>query len=122
MILNIAETAGPNDDAADAGQAYCFAAFFFAAWRAFKAATIRARPSGLSLRFFFLEVAAGAAAVVEEDDPLTLAQRACCEARIFAIVAADMVRLPPRLLAARAVAGADEATEALLPKRPASSD
>jgi len=66
-----------------------FAAFLFAACRAFKAATILARPSGLSPPFFFTGLATGVV-----DVPLDLAQRALCAAAILARASGDIVRLP----------------------------
>lgn len=49
-----------------------------------------ARPSALSLRFFLGAADAGFAAL-----PLIFAHRACCEARILALVASLNFRLPP---------------------------
>lgn len=79
-------------------------AVFFAAHRAFNAATIRARPSGLRLRLAFftalvVDLTALSPAVstaVTAAAPFFLAHRACWAAFIFRIVAGDIVRLPPR--------------------------
>jgi hypothetical protein len=67
---------------------YFFPALF-AAQRAFNAATILARPSGLSLPLFFVGEAAGALATLFD-----FAQRARCAAAILARASADIVRLP----------------------------
>lgn len=70
-----------------------FAAFFFAAHRAFNAATIFARPSGLSLPFFFGAAAVGAFAAGGVA-PFTLAHRALAAAAIFARASGEMFRAP----------------------------
>ena len=51
--------------------------FFFAAQRAFRAATIRARPSGLNLRFFRLLTDAGLGVGEEFCSVEAISERAC---------------------------------------------
>jgi len=107
--------AAPIDPLSSGGSSH-HDAFFFAAQRAFSAATILARPSGLSLRFFFRAVVGALAGAA--DVPLTFAQRAFAAAASLARTAADTLRLPAFGIGMDVAFGTDE----LSPTRRASSD
>jgi len=96
---------------------YFFPALFFA-HRAFNAATIFARPSGLNPPFFFAGLAAGPLATAV-DVPFDLAHLARCAAAIRSRASGDMVRLPVFATAVEANFGTDPMDE-LPPTRLAS--
>jgi hypothetical protein len=77
-------------------------AFFAAACRAFSAATILARPSGLSPPFFFTSLAAGAEA------PFFFAHLARCAAAILARDSAETNRFPDAVLATGLATGVED--------------
>ncbi|MEA3213103.1 MAG: hypothetical protein QOE70_6160 [Chthoniobacter sp.] len=118
----ITHPTGPLGAAGATGFLEAYLPAFLAAQRAFKAATILARPSGLSFRVFFLGLEAGPLAATVAV-PFDFAHLARCAAAIFSRASADIVRLPRLRMgdAAAAALGTDGAEERSPTIRPSSA-